>query len=804
MALDSVRIKVSVDDSTLQPFIDKLDDVGRKDDENTRKAAKNAQLVEQYQKKIQESLAKTGISLESIGKANLAAFSLEELKAFYQQLEKLGNTSTTTASKFNSLGNSINQLTREMPAFAMNVQTGFMAISNNLPMLFDELNRIRQANIELTKSGQPTVSVFKQFLSSIFSVQTALSVGVTLLTIYGKELVNLVSNLFSTSSSIKSVEENQKDLNKAIEDGTKAGVKEATQLDILYRTATNLNLPLKDRNKAVEKLQEIYPSYFGNLSNEIILTGKAASNYLALRDAIFDSARAKAIQAELEKRGSERVEKELAIRENINKAQEELNRLRKTGESFIQEESVAERTRKIVISNSDLIKAQQRALTVYNKQLSDFTENAKKEDETLLNAQFEYYKKSEKLEADRIKVKTERDKKGKTDEQKLWEEALREFERISNEQERIANIEYKQFLKEGEKARQDAIKVSILQTQEGTQERLNAEIAGIRKEVEYKLTNAHLSEDARYVIIREAEEKIEKLREKYRKDEQKALEEAQKRREELLDKELKALEDAEKKKTDLRDAGVKASLDIAGSISNALFTIEQQNATDRYNRRLKQLEEEKNAELNSKTLTEKQKIAIQERFDQETEQLQKQEFERQKNFKIAQAIINTALAVTNALATGVPPFNVIQAIAIGAQGAAQIAIIENEKFAKGGLVGGKLHSQGGTVIEAEKDEYVINRKDTMENLELIESINKGKGDEYIYKKYVLPAVIGQKEAKAKESGLFAGIMDNMALNGKMFDDYYLRKAIEKSGKENAIMIVKGLKENTTLKNTRQF
>lgn len=38
------------------------------------------------------------------------------------------------AESFNPLSNSINQLTRELPAFTYSMQTGFMAISNNIPM----------------------------------------------------------------------------------------------------------------------------------------------------------------------------------------------------------------------------------------------------------------------------------------------------------------------------------------------------------------------------------------------------------------------------------------------------------------------------------------------------------------------------------------------------------------------------------------------------------------------------------------------------------------------------------------------
>ena len=47
--------------------------------------------------------------------------------------------------------------------------------------------------------------------------------------------------------------------------------------------------------------------------------------------------------------------------------------------------------------------------------------------------------------------------------------------------------------------------------------------------------------------------------------------------------------------------------------------------------------------------------------------------------------------------------------AIFAQGMANIAQIQAQKFQEGGLVGGKLHSQGGTMIEAERGEFVMSR-----------------------------------------------------------------------------------------------
>ena len=103
------------------------------------------------------------------------------------------------SGSFNPLNNSIAQLGREMPAFANSVQTGFMAISNNLPIFFDAMGNVIAQNKELQAQGQPTKSVLSQLAGALFSFQTLLSVGVTLLTLYGKEIVNWVSALWGAS-----------------------------------------------------------------------------------------------------------------------------------------------------------------------------------------------------------------------------------------------------------------------------------------------------------------------------------------------------------------------------------------------------------------------------------------------------------------------------------------------------------------------------------------------------------------------------------------------------------------------------
>ena len=125
------------------------------------------------------------------------------------------------ASSWNGLSNSINQLTREAPAFANSVQTGFMALSNNLPILGDELGVIIDKNKKLQEQGKPTESILKTVAGAFFSWQTAISLGVTILTVYGSKLVDMAMGLGNVESALKSLEKAQKDSDSRISNTTR-------------------------------------------------------------------------------------------------------------------------------------------------------------------------------------------------------------------------------------------------------------------------------------------------------------------------------------------------------------------------------------------------------------------------------------------------------------------------------------------------------------------------------------------------------------------------------------------------------
>lgn len=242
--------------------------------------------------------------LNNIGKLNQQLKDIDAQMGNYQR--NVGNY----ASGWNGLNVSIQQIARELPALSVSANTFFLAISNNLPMFVDELKKARIEYELAKKSNQTAIPVFKQVLSSLLSWQTALVVGITLLSSYGGEITKWVGSLFDARKEIDYLKQFQEDLNKAQKEGVKSSQDEAVKLDILYRAAVNLNKPMGERKKAVEELKKQYPSYFKNISDENILAGKAADSYQRLSNAILASAKARAVQDRLVEQAKQKLDLE--------------------------------------------------------------------------------------------------------------------------------------------------------------------------------------------------------------------------------------------------------------------------------------------------------------------------------------------------------------------------------------------------------------------------------------------------------------------------------------------------------------
>ena len=213
---------------------------------------------------------------------------------------RFGRNVGNYASGFNPLNFQVQQLTRELPSLTMNLQQFFLAISNNLPMFADELQRAAAANAKLKAEGHATIPVWRQVLSALGSWQTMLVVGITLLTAYGKEIGQWVAELFKGKIALNETKLVQSNINDAMRQGTKDAQGHLIQLRLLYQVAQDTTISMEKRIGAVKEMKELYPSYLGDVSDEAILTGQAKEQYEKLASALLNVARARAASKKIE------------------------------------------------------------------------------------------------------------------------------------------------------------------------------------------------------------------------------------------------------------------------------------------------------------------------------------------------------------------------------------------------------------------------------------------------------------------------------------------------------------------------
>lgn len=213
-------------------------------------------------------------------------------KEVQQAQNRLSAYSRSAGTGFNGLSMSIQQVARELPSLTMGANMFFLAISNNLPILADNIRSARREYEAMTKAGQQATPVWKQVLSSVVSWQTALVVGITLLSVYGKEIVEWTKSLFGAKKSLAETLETQEEFQKNVSETSASTVAE------LQRMAAGWNA-LGDNLKAKEQFILENKGTFDKLGVSITDVSDAENLFVANKDKFVESilSRAKAAAA---------------------------------------------------------------------------------------------------------------------------------------------------------------------------------------------------------------------------------------------------------------------------------------------------------------------------------------------------------------------------------------------------------------------------------------------------------------------------------------------------------------------------
>lgn len=324
---------------------------------------------EEYQRFLEanrragQSYAQEQATVQTLtGQINGLKEGLKELEAAKQQANATPLVDADAVGrKMGNLRMTFQQVARELPSLAMGPQMFILAISNNLPMLADAIADVRKQNELLKASGQKSVPVWKQLGGALLSWQTALVAGISLLIVFGDEIIEWVGNLFKAKEQLDLGKESAKAFNEAMLEGGKSAQREVTNLNILYKATQDVTKGMNERLAAVGQLQKQYPSYFGNMSQEDILAGKAADSYTRLAASIVASARAQAARAKIVEQQSSVLENEQKINEAYARLGEAENDLRAQQEHYRrqQEEGFGTATAKLWAEGA-VIKAQNR------------------------------------------------------------------------------------------------------------------------------------------------------------------------------------------------------------------------------------------------------------------------------------------------------------------------------------------------------------------------------------------------------------------------------------------------------------
>lgn len=198
----------------------------------------------------------------------------QETAAIYKEMIRLqeatGNHRLSVgnyAKSWDGLGVSVSQVVRELPAAAVSLNTFFLGISNNIPIVIDEIKKVREQNKALAAEGKPTVSVTKQIISALFSWQTALIVVLYALSAHGKEILHWIQVMWSGQKTVADMADVVDSVDDVLTKNTKSLGEQIATLRKLSLEWKNLGGNLKKQQQFIKDNQSEFNKLDVSINN---------------------------------------------------------------------------------------------------------------------------------------------------------------------------------------------------------------------------------------------------------------------------------------------------------------------------------------------------------------------------------------------------------------------------------------------------------------------------------------------------------------------------------------------------------
>ena len=213
-----------------------------------------------------------------------------QIKDAKNNLNQLKTTVKDTGQSFTGMtpkvANGSNAL-MQFSRIAQDAPFGIIGIGNNITATVESFAQLKNA----TGSTGGALKALGSSLAGSGGILLGVSLLTTGMTLLAQSGLS-VSDVFSMVSG--SFDKTAKSLQDVQAQAIKGSGAEIAELKALVSASANVNLSMEDRLKAVNKLQETYPTYFGNMDKERILNGQVAETTRELTNAIIEKAKATA------------------------------------------------------------------------------------------------------------------------------------------------------------------------------------------------------------------------------------------------------------------------------------------------------------------------------------------------------------------------------------------------------------------------------------------------------------------------------------------------------------------------------
>jgi len=275
------------------------------------------QLKVQYKKAADEAKrlgAEFGVN---DSRATAAAGSAMKLYNSLLAVEKSVGQAQRQVGQYNQAAFAMTQVLREMPAFTYSLATGFMAISNNIPILVDEITKLKASNEALKASGGTTIPIWKTLMSAITSPVGLITIATTAITFLAAKTDIFKSSADEAAKSAENLAKSITEIGKAAESSYENQVQNAQALiDIV----SDLGKGEKVRTEAFKELQKLYPQYLKDLTQEQMLKGKAYEAMKNIEEEIRYKVQLEAIESRITALLKERQDIQVELNKPIDDA----------------------------------------------------------------------------------------------------------------------------------------------------------------------------------------------------------------------------------------------------------------------------------------------------------------------------------------------------------------------------------------------------------------------------------------------------------------------------------------------------